>query len=101
LYGQLAQVMPSPVVELNRAVAVSRAHGAEAGLAIVDALADVTQLRDYAPLPAVRGDLLQQLGRFDEAREAFLRAASMTGNARERDVLQARADACRDANGSA
>ncbi len=94
LYAQLAQVLPSPVVELNRAVAVSRAQGAEAGLAIVEALADAPQLRDYAPLPAVRGDLLQQLGRFEEAREAFIRAASLTGNAREREVLQARADAC-------
>ena len=94
LYAQLAQVMPSPVVELNRAVAVSRAQGAQAGLAIVEALVNVSQLRDYAPLPAVRGDLLQQLGRFDEAREAFIRAASLTGNAREREVLQARADSC-------
>ncbi len=96
LYAQLAQVVPSPVVELNRAVAVSRAQGAEAGLAIVDALADVSQLRDYAPLPAVRGDLLQQLGRLDEARTAFTRAATLTGNAREREVLLSRADACRD-----
>lgn len=94
LYAQLAQVMPSPVVELNRAVAVSRAQGAEAGLVIVDALADAPQLRDYAPLPAVRGDLLQQLGRLAEAREAFMCAASLTGNAREREVLQARAEAC-------
>lgn len=94
LYAQLAQVMPSPVVELNRAVAVSRAQGAQAGLAIVEALVNVSQLRDYAPLPAVRGDLLQQLGRFDEAREAFIRAAALTGNAREREVLQARADSC-------
>ncbi len=94
LYAQLAQVMPSPVVELNRAVAVSRAQGAEEGLQLVDALADAPQLRDYAPLPAVRGDLLQKLGRLDEAREAFARAAALTGNAREREVLQARADAC-------
>ncbi len=94
LYAQLSQVMPSPVVELNRAVAVSRAQGAQAGLVIVDALTDVPQLRDYAPLPVVRGDLLQQLGRLDEARAAFIRAASLTGNAREREVLQARADAC-------
>lgn len=94
LYAQLAQVLPSPVVELNRAVAVSRAQGAQAGLAIVEALVNVSQLRDYAPLPAVRGDLLQQLGRFDEAREAFIRAAALTGNAREREVLQARADSC-------
>ncbi len=94
LYAQLARVMPSPVVELNRAVAVSRAQGADAGLAIVDALADAPQLRGYAPLPAVRGDLLQQLGRMQEAREAFAHAASLTGNAREREVLQARAEAC-------
>jgi len=98
LYAQLVQVMPSPVVELNRAVAVSRAQGAQAGLTIVDALADAPQLRDYAPLPAVRGDLLQQLSRLDEAREAFIRAASLTCNAREREVLQARAAAC-NANG--
>ena len=101
LYAQLAQVLPSPVVELNRAVAVSRAQGADAGLAIVDALADAPQLRDYAPLPAVRGDLLQQLGRMQEACEAFTRAASLTGNARERGVLQARANACLGDNGSA
>ena len=101
LYAQLAQVMPSPVVELNRAVAVSRAHGADAGLAIVDALVDSPQLRDYAPLPAVRGDLLQQLGRLDEAREAFMRAAMLTGNAREREVLLAHAQACDGEPGSA
>lgn len=100
LYAQLAQVMPSPVVELNRAVAVSRAQGAEAGLVIVDALADAPQLRDYAPLPAVRGDLLQRLGRLAEARDAFVHAASLTGNARERGVLQARAEACTAASPS-
>jgi predicted RNA polymerase sigma factor len=94
LYGQLLQVMPSPVVELNRAVAVGRAQGAAAGLIIADALDNAGQLRDYAPLPAVRGDLLQQLGRLDEAREAFALAASLTGNARERAVLLARAGAC-------
>jgi len=101
LYARLAQVMPSPVVELNRAVAVSRAQGAEAGLAIVNALVDASQLRDYAPLPAVRGDLLQQLGRFGEARDAFALAASLTGNARERGVLLARAEACAESPGSA
>jgi predicted RNA polymerase sigma factor len=94
LYAQLAQVMPSPVVELNRAVAVSRAQGAAAGLVIVDALDNARQLRDYAPLPAVRGDLLWQLGRLDEARDAFELAASLTGNARERAILLARAEAC-------
>jgi RNA polymerase sigma factor (sigma-70 family) len=94
LYAQLVQVIPSPVVELNRAVAVSRAQGAAAGMAIVDALDAASQLRDYAPLPAVRGDLLQQLGRLGEAREAFELAASITGNARERMVMLGRAQAC-------
>ena len=94
LYARLMQVAPSPVVELNRAVAVGRAQGPEEGLAIVDALADEPKLRDYAPLPAVRGDLLQQLGRLDEARGAFISAAALTDNAREREVLQARAAAC-------
>ena len=94
LYARLMQVAPSPVVELNRAVAVGRAQGPEEGLAIVDALADEPKLRDYAPLPAVRGDLLQQLGRLDEARRAFVSAAALTDNAREREVLQARAAAC-------
>ena len=94
LYAELARVAPSPVVELNRAVAVGKAEGAAAGLALVDALVEVKQLRDYAPLPAVRGDLLQQLGRIDEARTEFSRAAQLTGNAREREVLAARAAAC-------
>jgi RNA polymerase sigma factor (sigma-70 family) len=94
LYAELMRVMPTPVVELNRAVAVSRAYGAGAGLAIIDALADARQLRDYAPLPAARGDLLRQLGRLDEARDAFELAASLTGNARERAILLARAEAC-------
>jgi len=98
LYAQLVQVMPSPVVQLNRAVAVSRAHGAAAGLAIADALDAAGRLRDYAPLPAVRGDLLRQLGRLDEARGAFERAASLTANARERELLQARAQACDEAD---
>lgn len=100
LYAQLVQLMPSPVVELNRAVAVSRAQGAGPGLAIVDALGDASQLRDYAPLPAVRGDLLQQLGRLDEARDAFVLAASLTGNARERAALLARAQACEEPTNS-
>lgn len=96
LYARLMQVAPSPVVELNRAVAIGRAHGAGAALPIVDALATEPKLRDYAPLPAVRGDLLQRLGRNDEARAAFERAASLTGNAREREVLLRRAAACAD-----
>ena len=93
--------MPSPVVELNRAVAISRAQGAAVGLAIVDGLDAASQLRDYVPLPAVRGDLLQQLGRFDEARAAFELAASLTGNARERTVLLSRAHECAPKHGSA
>jgi len=94
LYAALMQVAPSPVVELNRAVAVGKAHGAGAALALVDGLRAEPQLRDYPPLPAVRGDLLQQLGSLNEARAEFARAASLTGNARERDVLLARAAAC-------
>ena len=94
LYALLARVMPSPVVELNRAVAVGKAFGADAGLAIADALRDVPPLRGYAPLHAVLGDLLQQIGRTDEARVEFSRAAELTGNAREREVLAARAVAC-------
>src|SRR5690606_1488373 len=94
LYARLMQVAPSPVVELNRAVAVGRAQGAAAALPIVDALADAAKLRDYAPLPAVRGDLLQQLGRGEEAHSEFARAAALTGHAREREALLARAAAC-------
>jgi len=97
LYARLMRVAPSPVVELNRAVAVGRAQGAASALPIVDALAVDAKLRDYAPLPAVRGDLLQQLGRLDEARAEFARAASLTGNARERETLLARAAACASA----
>ena len=94
LYARLMTVAPSPVVELNRAVAVSRAQGSAAALPLVDALAAEPKLRDYAPLAAVRGDLLQQLGRDAEARDAFLRAAGLTGNLREREVMLARAKAC-------
>ena len=94
LYARLMAVAPSPVVELNRAVAVSRAQGAAAALPLVDALAAEPKLRDYAPLAAVRGDLMQQLGRNAEARDAFQRAAGLTGNLRERDVMLARAAAC-------
>jgi RNA polymerase sigma factor (sigma-70 family) len=96
LYAQLAAVMPSPVVELNRAVALSRAEGAAAALPLVDALGDEPLLREYPQLPAVRGDLLEQLGRRSEAREAFERAAALTRNARERDLMLARAAACVD-----
>jgi predicted RNA polymerase sigma factor len=94
LYGELARVAPSPVVELNRAVAVSRAEGPAAGLALVDALVHEPTLRDYHLLPSVRGDLLGKLGRLEEARGEFERAASLTRNLRERDLLLERAAAC-------
>jgi RNA polymerase sigma-70 factor, ECF subfamily len=87
LYDALAQVAPSPVVELNRAVAVSMAFGPEAGLAIVDALAADPVLASYHLLPSVRGDLLARLGRTDEADAEFARAASLTQNQRERELL--------------
>ncbi len=93
LYEVLGRVAPSPVVQLNRAVALSRAVGPAAGLALVDTLASEPSLQAYHLLPAVRGDLLDQLGRFDEARAEFERAASLTRNAREREVLKARAAA--------
>jgi len=91
LYDALAQLVPSPVVELNRAVALSMAFGPAAGLEAVDALMNEPSLRDYHLLPSVRGDLLARLGRGDEARDQFLRAASLTRNARERTLLLARA----------
>jgi RNA polymerase sigma factor (sigma-70 family) len=94
LYEALAEVSPSPVVELNRAVAVSRAYGAAAGLQLVDALTGVPALQGYHLLPTVRGDLLEQLGRRDEARAEFERAASLTRNERERALLLDRAAAC-------
>ncbi|WP_241004282.1 RNA polymerase sigma factor [Conexibacter sp. SYSU D00693] len=93
LYGALVQVAPSPVVELNRAVAVGMALGPAAGLQVLDAIADDPALREYHLLPSVRGDLLERLGRADEARAAFERAASLTRNARERELLLARAAA--------
>ena len=93
LYDALAQVAPSPVVELNRAVAVGMAFGPEAGLELVDAIAAEAALAQYHWLPSVRGDLLAKLGRRDEARAEFKRAAAMTRNARERDMLLARAQA--------
>jgi RNA polymerase sigma factor (sigma-70 family) len=91
LYGELRQLMPSPVVELNRAVAVSMASGPAAGLDLVNALTAEPALKNYHLLPSVRGDLLAKLGRFDEARPEFERAASLTKNARERELLLARA----------
>jgi RNA polymerase sigma factor (sigma-70 family) len=94
LYARLAQVAPSPVIELNRAVALSRAEGPQAALPLVEALVQEPQLREYPQLPALRGDLLEQLGRRDEARIEFERAAALTRNARERERMQARAQAC-------
>ena len=94
LYGALARIKPSPVVELNRGVAVAMAFGPAAGFEIVDALTSEPSLKSYHLLPSVRGDLLFRLGRFDEAREDFERAASLTRNARERELLQKRAAAC-------
>ena len=87
---------PSPVVDLNRAIAHSMAFGPEAGLTRVDEIAgaDADALRDYAPLPAARGDFLFRAGRLAEARSEFTAAATLTRNARERAFLLARADAC-------
>jgi RNA polymerase sigma-70 factor, ECF subfamily len=91
LYAALARVTPSPIVELNRAVAVSMAEGPAAGLAIVDAIASEPALASYPHLPAVRGDLLVKVGRFDEATRELERAASLTKNARDRKLLLGRA----------
>ncbi len=95
LYGVLVQLVPSPVIELNRAVAVGMASGPEAGLAIVDELRAEPSLEGYHLLPSVRGDLLVKLGRYDEARAEFDLAASLTRNERERALLQARSTATR------
>jgi predicted RNA polymerase sigma factor len=96
LYEQLADLVPSPVIELNRAVAVGMAFGPEAGLELVDALNDEPSLKEYHLLPSVRADLLVKVGRYREARPEFERAASLTRNARERDLLLQRARACTD-----
>jgi predicted RNA polymerase sigma factor len=92
LYDALSQVMPSPVVELNRAVAVSMAYGPEAGLAIVDALVAEESLQNYHLLPSVRGDLLAKLERHEEARTEFERAAALTDNVSEQRLLLERAE---------
>jgi RNA polymerase sigma factor (sigma-70 family) len=94
LYAALARIVPSPIIELNRAVALSMAEGPAAGLAIVDALAHEPSLVRYHLLPSVRGDLLARLGRHDDARAEFERAAALTRNARERQLLLGRAAAC-------
>jgi predicted RNA polymerase sigma factor len=87
-------VTPSPIVELNRAVAVGMAGGAAAGLELADALVDEPSLQRYHLLPAVRGDLLARLGRVDEARREFERAAGLAMNRRERELMRKRARAC-------
>jgi RNA polymerase sigma factor (sigma-70 family) len=92
LYAELARLLPSPIVDLNRAVAVAMAFGPQAGLEIVDQLLLEPSLQTYHLLPSVRGDLLKKLGRFDEARAEFQRAASLTHNARERQLLLERAE---------
>ena len=94
LYTELAQLTPSPVIELNRAVAVSMAHGPHAGLTLVDALASEPSLARYHLLPSIRADLLYKLGRHPEARTEFERAAALTRNTRERDLLLTRAASC-------
>ena len=101
LYAELAQVSPSPIVELNRAAAVGMADGPAAGLAIVEPLSMEPSLQSYHLLPAVRGDLLEKLGRLAEARLEFERAASLTRNARERELLLGRARDCEAADNSA
>jgi len=94
LYDSLAQLMPSPIVELNRAVAYAMAFGPEAGLEVIDTVASEPSLKSYHLLPSVRGDFLFKLGRSAEAQAEFERAASLTRNARERDLLLDRARAC-------
>jgi RNA polymerase sigma factor (sigma-70 family) len=96
LYAELAAIAPSPVVELNRAMAVAMAFGPAAGLQIADALTSEPSLEGYHRLPGVRGDLLERLGRVDEARAEFERAASLTHNTRERELLLERARTCAD-----
>ena len=94
LYVALAETTPSPIIELNRAVAVSMAEGPQAGLDIVDTLLDEPALKNYHLLPSVRGDLLTKLNRHTEARAEFDRAATLTRNTRERDLLLKRAKDC-------
>jgi RNA polymerase sigma factor (sigma-70 family) len=91
LYDELSLVMPSPIVELNRAVAHTMAFGPEAGLRLIEPLMELPQLQNYHLLPSVRGDFLSKLGRFDEARVEFARAADMTENQREKELLLRRA----------
>jgi predicted RNA polymerase sigma factor len=97
LYAELAAVVRSPIIELNRAVAVGMAEGPEAGLSIVDRLLHEPALKAYHLLPSVRGDLLHKLGRYEEARTAFEAAAALAGNRREQDLLRRRAAEAADA----
>ena len=94
LYGALAELTPSPVVELNRAVALAMLFGPAAGIELIDKLTLEPALRTYHLLPSVRGDLLKKLGRLDEARAEFERAAQLTRNERERKLLLARVADC-------
>jgi predicted RNA polymerase sigma factor len=94
LYDLLREVLPSPVVDLNRAVAYSMAFGPEAGLTLIDEIAQAAPLRAYAPLPAARGDFLFRAGRLAEAKDEFERAAALTRNERERAFFLNRAAAC-------
>jgi RNA polymerase sigma factor (sigma-70 family) len=96
LYGELAVVMPSPIVELNRAVAISMALGPQAGLSLVDAVGEVAAMQEYHLLHSVRADLLEKLGRYNEAVVSFERAASLTQNEAERALMEARAAAARE-----
>jgi predicted RNA polymerase sigma factor len=100
IYDALDEVQPSPIVTLNRAVAVSMAYGPAAALEIVDTLRNESRLRDYHLLPSVRGDLLERLGRLEEARAEFSHAASLAQNARERSLLLLRAADCTKEVGS-
>jgi RNA polymerase sigma factor (sigma-70 family) len=102
LYAELAHVVPSPIIELNRAVAVGMAEGPAAGLAIIDSIVEDPVLKNYHLLPSVRGDLLRKLGRIEEARAEFARAAALTQNSRERALLLSRAASCApNSNGAA
>jgi len=94
LYAELAKRTPSPVIELNRAVAVGMAFGPSAGLEILDAIRDEPTLRGYHLLPSVRGELLKRLGRLEEARKEFEQAAALTRNGRERELLLERSREC-------
>ena len=98
LYGRLSRVAPSPVVQLNRAVALAMLDGPQAGLDVLDTLADEPRMAGYHLLPSVRGDLLERLGRLAEARDAFGQAAALAGNERERELLLGRAASLRPLN---